>query len=90
MIDIEELARKGFKIIDGRLCYKDGTMVAGLYRVNEFGWGSPCTEYHFDDYSLHEYTIEKAVQCDDWYLKKNGYQEICRLRHSGGKNWETF
>ena len=64
--------------------------LVGTIRVREFGWGSPCTEYHFDDYDLHEYSIVKAVHYDEWYLKKNGYQEVCSLRYLGGKNWETM
>ena len=85
MIDIEKLARDGFKIIDGVLCYRDRTLIPGLIRVNEFY----NDQYHFDDYSLNDYKIEKAVQYDEWYLKK-GTQEICHLRYLGGKNWETL
>ena len=90
MVDMNELVRNGFKIVDGRLCDRYGSAVTGNVRVQEFGWGSPCTEYHFDDYSLHEYTIEKSVHYDEWYLKKNGYQQVCRLRHLGGKNWVSL
>jgi hypothetical protein len=69
MLDMEKMAKGGFKIIDGRLCDNIGCWIGNI-RVEEFGWGSPCTEYHFSDYELHEYSIEKSVYYDEWYLKK--------------------
>ena len=90
MLNMNELIRNGFKIVDGRLCDRYGSSICGNIRVREFGLGTPCIEYHFDDYDLHEYSIVKAVHYDEWYLKKNGYQEVCRLHHLGGNNWETM
>ena len=89
MVDFERLAADGFKLLGGRLYDRYGCVVEYSCDVREFGWGSPCNEYHFTDYALSEYSIVKATQYDEWYLKK-GYMEICRLRHLGGKNWETF
>lgn len=91
MIDLEKAARQGFKIKDGRIYDKYGSSVLEYdASVREFGWGSPCREYHFTNYELNAYTIERSVQYDEWYLKKNGYTEVCRLRHLGGTSWETY
>ena len=86
-IDMEKLARDGFKIVDGLLCDRWGGTI-GPVRVNSFGWSSPCTEYHFDEYSVRDYTIKKETQYDNWYLAK-GYSKICDLYYYGGKNWST-
>jgi len=89
MIDLEKLAQEGFRIVNGILCDKYRTILPGCVRVREFGWGTPCTEYHFDDYSLNDYKIVKSVQYDEWYLKK-GLREVCRLTYLGGKDWKTY
>lgn len=91
MIDFEKLARQGFKLQNGRIYDKYSASVL-FYdaEVYEFGWSSPCTEYHFTNYELSSYTIVKSVHYDEWYLKKNGYTDVCRLRHLGGRNWETY
>ena len=89
--DLVALAREGFKIINGRLCDKYGNSLSyDNFRLEEFGWGTPCTEYHFDDFDYSEYTIEKAVHYDEWYLKKNGYTQVCKMRKIGPKDFETI
>ena len=45
-INMEKLAREGFKIVDGVLCDRFGGIVGAVVRVTSVGWGSPCTEYH--------------------------------------------
>ena len=87
-INMEKLAREGFKIVDGVLCDRFGGIVGAVVRVTSVGWGSPCTEYRFDEYSLRDYTIKKETQYDNWYLAK-GYSKICDLYYYGGKNWST-
>lgn len=91
MVNFEKLAMDGFKLLNGRIYDRYGASVleydAG---VREFGWGTPCSEYRFTNYDYNSYSIVKSVQYDEWYLKKNGYTEICRLRHLGGENWETY
>ena len=56
MISMEELIRKGFKIIDGKLCDRYGTFL-GVY-VTSCG----TNEYRFDNYDLHNYLIKKEIQ----------------------------
>ena len=77
MVDFYDLARQGFKIIDGRLCNSYGVTISySNFKLNEFGWSSPCTEYHFDDFDYRDYSIVKAVHYDEWYLVKNGYERV--------------
>ena len=90
MVNMNELVRSGFKIVDGKLCDLYGSPIGGTIRVEEFGWGNPGTVYRFTDYELHDYSIEKSVHYDEWYLIKDGYQKVCRLSHLGGKNWRTL
>ena len=91
MFDLERLSKNGFKIINGSLRDRYGCSIPGcISDVVEFGWGSPCIEYHFTNYELNEYSIVKSVHYDEWYLKKNGYTEICKLRYLGDKSWETY
>ena len=85
MVNMEELIRNGFKIINGRLCDRYGNAL-GAIDVQEFDWGKPCLEYRFDAYELHDYKIKRDVHYDRWCLVK-GYTEICELRYLGGKNW---
>ena len=92
MINLDKIAKDGIRISDdGKIYNKYGTTVR-VYdaTVFEFGWFRPGCEYHFNNYELSEYSIVKSTQWDEWYLKKNDTIEICRLRHLGGKNWETF
>ena len=86
-MDVTRIIQEGFKIVDGRL-YDRACTTYGVVRVEEFGWGSPCREYHFNDYDFHEYSIVQDSY-DDWYLVKDGYIKICRLNYYGGKNWST-
>ena len=86
MVDMENLLREGFSVRNGRLCNRIGCVIGSVY-VQQFGWGSPCTEYRFSDYDLRDYSIQKDAY-GDWYLMR-GYQKIRELRYSGGENWET-
>lgn len=90
MFDMDELVKKGFKIKDGILYDRYGSCIdGGPVKVREFGWGAPGTQYHFDHCRLSNFSIEKEVHYDEWYLK-NQYQKICRLRYLGGLNWEKY
>ena len=88
MINMEELIRDGFKIINGRLCnrYGNAPVGSGAIDVLETGWSKPCLEYRFDSYGLNDYKIKRDIHYDRWCLVK-GYTEICELRYLGGKNW---
>ena len=86
MVNMQELVRDGFKIINGRLCDRYGNSKFGAVDVFEFGWGKPCTEYKFDLYELKDYVIRKDVHYDRWCLVR-GYTEVCELKYLGGKNW---
>ena len=92
MIDMERLVKDGFKIIDGVLRDRYGNHVEGgpIYVKDKSGWGVPATEYGFDSWDLSSYTIKKSTHYDEWYLVKNGYNEICKLRHLGGENWQPY
>lgn len=88
--DLSALAKEGFKIIDGKLYNKYGNSISyNDFKLLEFGWGNPCTIYRFSDFDYSEYTIEKATHYDVWYLKKNGYIEVCKMRKIGPKDFET-
>jgi len=87
-MDMMDLVRNGIKIIDGILCNRYGSTISGCIRVKEFGWGSPCTEYHFDDYAYNDYSI-KQDSYGAWHLM-HGYTEVCRLNYYGGKNWSSI
>ena len=84
MINIYELFRNGFKIVNGDLCDRHGTWVGA--RVQAFGWGEPC--YKFDNYDLREFSIKKDG-FNDWWLYQ-GYSKVCELKYYGGKNWATL
>ncbi len=90
MVDLETLAKEGLKFKDRKILDRFGCTVfdwdGGLI---PFGWGNPKTEYKFTNYNYREYSIEKATQYDEWYLKKGAYT-VCELRHLGGENWETI
>ena len=91
MIDFDKLAKEGFKLLNGRIYDKWGSSVLEYdAELREFGWTTPCAEYHFTNYALSAYSIVKSTQYDEWYLMKNGYTEVCRLRYLGGKDWETY
>lgn len=92
MIDFEKLANEGFKLLNGQIYNRYGTIVLEYNaNVTQFGWGTPCTEYRFTNYDYSSYSIERSTQYhDEWYLKKDGYRNICRLRYLGGENWETY
>lgn len=91
MLDLDYLAKAGFKLLNGKIYDKYGSSVLEYNAdIRAFGWGSPCNEYHFINYELSSYSIVKSPHYDEWYLKKNGYTEVCRLRHLGGENFETY
>lgn len=90
MLDLELVAKEGVKFLNGKIYDRFGCSVldydGGLI---EFGWGKPKTEYKFTSYNYRDYSIEKATQYEEWYLKKGAYI-VCELRHLGGENWETI
>ncbi len=89
MIDLEKQAREGFRLENGRIYNQNGvTTLEYNVGLTEFGWSSPCTEYHFNNYEYNEYSIQKEVHYDKWYLYK-GYRKICELYHLGGKTFKT-
>lgn len=90
MLDLEKIVKEGAKFKDGKIYDRFGCSVLEYdARVFEFGWGIPRTCYKFSNYSLSDYSIEKATQYEEWYLKK-GSCTICTLKRLGGENWETL
>ena len=85
MVDFYALISDGFCIKDGELCDRWGRTL--YVKVREALWSSG-DKYIFDDYSLNDYSIEKGVWGDTWYLKR-GYREVCKLEHLGGINFRT-
>lgn len=84
MIDIYALVQDGFMIKEGELYDRFGHSKYVKIQKRAF-----CTdEYVFDNYDLHEYTIQKRGWGGYWYLLR-GYNEVCELIHLGGMNFKT-